>query len=140
MLVEIHHGWLLTVHGTETPVAEDWQRYMAALDRWRANGRGQLVYTLGGMPSSVQRSASIELGKQMLRERKARGEPTPPTAVMTDSTAARALATLFNWFFDNSFQAFALDSWAGAFAHLEVEVEEQAALRGLVRAMAARVG
>ena len=139
MLVEIRHGWLLTVHGTKTPAAEDWQRYVATLDQWRANPRGQLVYTLGGMPSSVQRSASIDLGKQLVRERKARGEPMPLTAVMTDSTAVRALATLFNWFFDNSFQAFALTDWTGAFAHLKIEPDQQTALRTIVKGLASRV-
>ncbi len=135
MGVEVHQDYLLVVHGQNAPDAADWDRYLDALQGWRLTGRGQLVYTLGGMPDSVQRASSISLGKDMARERKARGGAMPPTAVMTNSTAARALATLFNWFFDDSFRAFSLDDWAGSLAHLRTDTALQGALRDRVTRM-----
>ena len=136
MLSGVHQGYLVVVHGAQPPAQADWERYLEDIRSWREVARGQLVHTLGGMPSSIQRASAITLGKEAMA---ARGWRMPPTSVMTDATAVRALATLFNWFLDDTFRAFALRDWPGAMAHLGVEPSRQDALRSVVEGMVARV-
>ncbi len=138
--IQALRGWLVLVHGAKNPpTAQEWQRYIEHLQRAPLTIKGQLIHSLGAAPTSSQRAQSIEVGKILFQQRKAQSILPMRTAVMSQSAAVRALATMFNWFFDNTFLGFRLDDWEGAFSHLGVLPEDRDTLRAAVVSMKTRV-
>ena len=135
LAIQSLRGWLLLVHGPAAPTAEEWQRYLDMLQQSPLTMRGQLIHSLGGAPDSAQRARSIEIGKPLFEERKKRGIPALRTAVMSQSAAVRALATVSNWLFDDTFLGFRLDDWEGTFAHLGVAPTDREALKEAVNTL-----
>jgi hypothetical protein len=79
---------LVLCHSEDNPSEPEWDRWLAT-ERLRKH-RALLVVTRGGAPNSKQRARVAEvLG--------ANAGPTPPVALLTNSTALRTLMTAFTW-------------------------------------------
>jgi hypothetical protein len=116
----------IAVHGVDSPDATDWEAYMKSNRKIyeRFSGIRGLVYTLGGNPSTAQRS---ELNK--LNEGK-----NPRVSVMVESRLARGAVTAISWF-NPGIRAFALDQLDDALAHLELSAPLAKRVRSTLAAL-----
>ncbi len=99
----------IAVHGQSNPDATDWEAYLRATKKLlqRHENVKALVYTLGGNPSSAQRSELNKINEGLL----------PRVSVMVESRVARGAVTALSWF-NPSIKAYSLEQIDEAMAHL----------------------
>jgi len=125
-------GWELLVQTAEDPQDQEWDRFLADIERHLPKLKGILVLTHGGKPTSLQRKRSFELFDRV-------GSP-PAVAVMTNSQVAVGVVTVFNWFLQNRLKAFRMHAFEDAASFLSVPADERNTLRSTLVDQAARLG
>jgi hypothetical protein len=113
---EIAETLVVLVHGRTAPSDVDWEDYAGALEARVNDITGVLVATDGAGPDGLQRGKLNDLVKQ-------RGGGFP-TAVVTDSPAARGIVTALGWF-NSQLRAFPSKELANALAHVGAEAERR---------------
>jgi hypothetical protein len=91
------HGVIIAVHNARDPNREEWDVYLdlvaslkVAFDGDCARFR-QLIFTDGGIPSSVQRKAVVNLARGLQNHGKVR------VVIVSRSAVARGVVTAFRW-------------------------------------------
>jgi hypothetical protein len=108
-------GVRVVVVGSRPPSDADWDAHLAAVEEEAPVARGVLVVTHGGSPSAAQRKRLVQT----------RGGIGMPTAVVSESVVARAVATMLRWFGGNH-QAFAPYDIDKAYAFLSLSAADRA--------------
>ncbi len=123
-------GTVIGVHTSEAPTDEDWVAWLAATRR-ALDGHGSvrvLVYSMGGGPTSKQRSEVNELFKERPQR----------VAVMLNSRIARGAVTALSWF-NPEIRAFDLEQFDDACGHLAIVGEHRERVRDALKAMRAKL-
>jgi hypothetical protein len=124
---------LILCHSEDNPSEAEWDRWIAT-ERLRKH-RALLVLTRGGSPNSRQRARVAELLG-------ATAGPTPPVALLTDSTVLRTLMTAFTWLLgrQHRMKAFSPEAVEDAVAWTAVEIRPERVRITIRRLQAALTG
>jgi hypothetical protein len=107
----------VVVHTTESPTTEEWEAFLADLGHRIGHVRSMFVYSLGGGPTTPQRSGF----KRLLEESRV----DPAIAVLTASDFVRGVVTAINWFKKTRIRLFTLDGRVEAADHLGLGPSER---------------
>jgi hypothetical protein len=107
----------VVVHTTESPTTEEWQDFLTDLGSRISHVRCMFVYSLGGGPTTAQRS-----GFKALLEH---SRVDPNIAVLTASDFVRGVVTAINWFKKTRIRLFTLDGRVEAADHLGLGPSER---------------
>lgn len=116
----------IAVHGRDNPDAQDWDAYLKTTHTLRSRHENvrALVYTLGGNPSSAQRSALNKVNEGFLAQ----------VSVMLESRLARGAVTALSWF-NPRIKAFALGQVDDALAHLALSGTQASRVKEALEAL-----
>ena len=109
---------IVTLHGSRSPVAEEWDEYVKALKKISFSESDptrlrNIVFTDGGAPNSVQRKAVNDIvSSKSVR-----------SAIVSSSPLVRSVVTAFSWF-NSSIKVYPPDDVDGAFQHLNLSTYE----------------
>lgn len=127
-------GFTAIVHGEDTPAADDWDSFIAALaDQPTKISQPTLVYSAGGGPNGIQRGQLEALMTETGVAEQVR------VAVLTTSRLVRGIGTAVSWF-QPHLKIFAPDQLDGAIAHLHLDDSDGPACRAELRALGHRLG
>jgi hypothetical protein len=103
---------LVLYHSTQPPTNEEWDDMLLVFERMmQAHGLVKtIVLTEGGFPSATQRAALVKVF----------GTGTSRTAILTRSTAGRAIVTALRWW-NPTMATFSPDELPKAMEFLELE-------------------
>jgi hypothetical protein len=107
----------VVVHTTESPTTEEWEAFLADLGHRIGHVRSMFVYSLGGGPTTPQRSGF----KKLLEQSRA----DPAIAVLTASDFVRGVVTAINWFKKTRIRLFTLNGRVEAADHLGLGPSER---------------
>src|SRR5262249_51150233 len=109
-------GTYICAHSTEPPTDEEWNSFLADMEREHRNVRGLFVVTDGGGPNTMQRERVTQFWASRV---------TPKMAILTPSAVVRGAVTAINWFLGKRLRAFALEDFHGGLDYIEVPPEER---------------
>jgi hypothetical protein len=109
----------ILVHGSGTPSNDEWQAWLREYQQRKAEFQGLLIYSLGGGPSSAQRTELREVVETL--------EHVPQTVIVTSSAIVRGIVTALTWFISqrNRAKLFAPAKLEDAFAALGLTEAER---------------
>jgi hypothetical protein len=103
----------IVVYGARNPTNEEWEEYLAEVERQGFERTVQLIVTEGGGPDSTQR--------KLLNE-KLKGRSVP-VAVISKNPIIRGVVTALSWF-NTKIRAFVPSNFADALRHLGIREAE----------------
>lgn len=103
----------IVVYGTRNPSNEEWEGYLAVVERQGFESTVQLIVTEGGGPDSPQRK---------LLNDKLKGRSVP-VAVISKNPIIRGVVTALSWF-NTKIRAFVPSNFAEALRHLGLPASE----------------
>lgn len=134
----IVYGWesglLLTLMGSRNPSDAEFQTYAQYASEKFTSGSttGSLVLTEGAAPSARQRAIMVE---------SVRGSPLPPTAILSNSTVLRGVATALSWMrSDAAINVFKPHELEGALIYLQVPTHQHPIIHTTLAHLASRFG
>lgn len=107
----------IVVYGSHNPTNEEWERYLAAVERHGFESTVQLIVTEGGGPDSPQRK---------LLNDKLKGRSVP-VAVISRNPIIRGVVTALSWF-NTKIRVFVPSHFADALRHLGLPAADGKAL------------
>lgn len=78
------------VHGAGAPSAAEWQEWLAEYRRKSSLLSGVFIYSLGGGPTSAQRTDLLKIVDKL--------QHVPQTVMVTESAMVRGIITALSWF------------------------------------------
>jgi hypothetical protein len=103
----------IVVYGPRNPTNEEWESYLAEVERHGFESTVQLIVTEGGGPDSPQRK---------LLNDKLKGRPVP-VAVVSKNPIIRGVVTALSWF-NSQIRSFVPSHFADALRHLGLPAAE----------------
>jgi hypothetical protein len=88
----------VTFHGAVEPSKNDWNDWLADLEKNAPNLDGVFVFTGGGGPNALQRKQTINMWSRQAR--------VPPIAVVFTNPVVRTMATAMNYFMSRPIRMF----------------------------------
>jgi hypothetical protein len=132
-----HMAWsltgdlILTVHDEGPPADDEWRAWLRDFEGAAPSLRGNVVYSLGGGPTSSQRKDLLNAIARLQR--------VPPTVILTSSALMRGLVTAIGWFLtaDRRPTMFSLDEMGPALDSLSIDADARTAARAEIERLRA---